>query len=311
MCAAAASNQLVRYDNTALAASALQSDMVVRGRTELKKIYQILPPGATAVVQFVVTANDVSSAAAVYHAATAHFEVSADRKLKVTATIASYADGAYQTQKKLTASGSEESNDAREQEEKAVVKATDKKTEVVVRRHPLLREQHKKNYSEMGAQARANEAHQIMLHINEMFKEGVPLPGDQRFESCSFVVSVNLPGKSIQRLIASGGLDWGGTGVDEAYLNDKDNRKIINRWDPAYREWCRDALEQSRDRLLRSHTELQQVARGERRPNAVPAEARQVSGGTGVLALEAPSSAEAALPPPAAARVPQIEEVLD
>lgn len=294
------SSQIVRYGSTALAAGGLHSDMVVHGKKELRQISKILPPGAEAVVQFFVTADLSLSASGsrsrepqIYRAATAHFKTTADNKLVVSATIGVYITGAYQERvvslQELEASPSPAIESLASN---AVIEVCSREVEVL--RHPLISEENEEKLKEMHASERCPQALTIMRLVKEMFKDGVPLPGDQRFHYCTFTVMFRIPSERIQYLAVLRGTrgvkdprtlsssTWHSTGVKDVTYGS--NGKV----------------EQQEEELETRFKDLRLQACSGARPSSIPDEARQIDSLT----------RNGVMPAISAVRSTKIEEVL-
>lgn len=89
----------------------------------------------------------------------------------------------------------------------------------------------------MGSK-RCPKAFKIAKVINEIFKDGIPLPTDQRFHYCTFTVAVRQPSQSIQFIALSYGIrgtkdskqissDWSSASVNENFASE-DFEKLKN-----------------------------------------------------------------------------------
>lgn len=264
--------ELVRYGSTALATSALHRDMVISGRDELKRVYQKLPSGAEAVVRFLVVADLNLSAHAkrshiepqMYHAAAVHLATHAGNRLTVTATIGTYVTGHYQEKVSFQAlkALSEFSSP------NTVVVPADT-SEVEVFRHPLISEQNEEHFHSMNASTRCPRAFALMEAVKKIFRDGVPLPFDQRFHYCTFTVMVRMPHKNIQYLTALRGLR--GT---------RDPRSVQGNWTSTGVEHASGDEEKQPEELEERFRTLRAEACEGVRPLEIPAGAKQLTGKT-------------------------------
>lgn len=250
---------ITTYNNTTLAAGALHGD-ILANKIELKSICSKLPLNAETIVQFMVAADFQNSKtqATIYHAATVKITKTSEKGCTVTAHIASYVKGSYQT----VFNDIPQIADKTTQSDSANI-AANEDNQIVVNRYPILTSDNALN--PMKAETSCPEALAIANSVNAIFRQGVPLPKDQKFHYCMFTVMVKKPASDYQFL----GVNYGIRGTHSS-------REESGNWAVTSVENEKNPSQPSR--LKNKFAELTLVAEGSSRPLGVPSDAIQIGG---------------------------------
>lgn len=252
------STAIVKYNSTDIAASTLHRDITVAGREDLKVIYKALPQGAEAVVQFFVTTDLPSIAGSsipkeepkMYHAATILLKRPVDRKsIDVTATISSYVTGSYQTPAMLEGPF----GIARRPTEALVTSGGSSSDEVAqvessVYRYPIISSDGIYLLRTHSVAKGFPIPCTLAGAMQRIFKDGVPLPLDQRFHYCTLTVAVNIPFQRTQILYIHRGVR--GTGEKIGVENPWNGLCYGYADAPEYLQLKNSALEASKPRQV-------------------------------------------------------------
>ncbi len=240
-------SELVRYDNTALAAGAVHMDMVKTGREQLKQIRNKLPIGAEAVVKILVTADGADSK--IFHAANVHMANMGTKDFRVSVNMGRYVKGHYVDNVRAL--------EQTQHSSEIVSSMSNSSNEVVVYRHPLIYQNHVVALSTMDVKNKCPNALFIVSAVGEIFKSGVPLPVDERVHCCFFQVMVQLPN---QQLIEHIGLNYGVRGTH-------DHRAVSAPW------ICTTVQDNDSESLKKQFQQYVEEANGKSEISGIPATA--------------------------------------